>query len=77
MTQQEITQAGNALIAIAQALPPSELQYFYDHLEAESRHICGNENMPLGWVAEKILEISRNAGHLIVDEMAGPEHQPA
>jgi hypothetical protein len=59
MTQQEITRVGNTLIALAESMIASgatgaDFEEFFDGLEAESRHIGGDESMPLGWVADAI-----------------------
>ena len=57
MNQLEITQVGNELIGEASRLTLHEERYdFYRHLEAEAEALGGDESMPLGWVAEAILE---------------------
>jgi hypothetical protein len=70
MTQDEITQVGNKLIAAAQAEADTgeDLHHFYWELEAESRHYGGDETMPLGWVAERVKEIAAATGRPIVNE---------
>lgn len=72
MTQNEITRVGNELIAAAtqKAGAGESLQAFYDDLENESRALGGDESMPLGWVAEEILQISLEHGSPVADVMA-------
>lgn len=67
MEQKEITQCGSNLIASAQKLGGEELQDFYDNLEAESRHLGGDDSMPLGWVASAIVTDATQRGEAIAD----------